>query len=195
MKRTCLSIILIMFGILLIGQTNIRTYPAIKPYNPLAQERNNIKGQVKTYHSESETFPRYYTYCEYSVDGKMVLSSGGRINMRTQTLYWYDDKGYLIKEQMTESANGEDYPYETIIYIYDFDSQGYPITAKKLSESGVTLESQSFTYSDSTYSVDSFREPTENGLSFEYNTKSVYNSQGKISSMLNELNRRDDRKI
>jgi YD repeat-containing protein len=187
MRKSIVLLAVLMFVVVLAGadlstanQVSQRSYPPPVPAYPLNRDAQNIKGPVKSVYSETVSFPHYYSYQEFTPDGKVALSSGGRTSMNSETRYWYDEHGNINKEQYLEYGNGEELTNEATSYEYVYDSLGYPLKKTSMTSDGIVLNVENYVYADTTYYKEWEDEPNEYSPGYTY--RETYDGKGRLIS-------------
>ena len=147
-----------------------------------SREKQNLKGPVKSVSTEYLGVPAHFYYTEYYPDGKIKQRTGGRSFMNYETNYWYNDRGYLSKEQNIDYGYDGDSESSQTLYLYEYDELGYPVKITEKTEcEGRTYESQFvYVYADTTYSKEWWTEPSDYFPAYEY--RETYDSKGRIAS-------------
>ena len=187
MKKTLIIMVLLLFCLALLAENLPRPYPIPRPINPPTRMEEGLKGPVKTVISESGEFPYYYVESEYSADGLLLHGTVGRINFTANVSYSYNSMGFLTKIEATEFTGGQDYPSDPVFISYELDELGYPLVISESDADGEIWDSQTFSYSDSSYSVETVHKAREEEYSLPYNACTVYDSQGRKLSDLRYL--------
>ena len=163
-----------------ISQSVQRSYPPPVPLDPSSREAQGLKGPVKSVFSQQISLPTYFSYQEFHPDGKLKLRSQGRTSMNSETTYWYDDRGNVIREQRIEYGNGQELDNYQILHEYEYDTQGYPLRKTSKTAAGEMFTIESFTYSDSGYVKEWQTEPNDYSPGYAY--RESYDNQGRINS-------------
>lgn len=182
MKQALMIAVLIFVALTLGAETAARPYPVPRPKNPPTRMDEGITGPVLSQISQYGESPVYFTGKAFSREGLLTSSSGGRMNLSYETTYTYDGQGFLIKTGTVETANGMQYPSDTVIFSYELDSLGYPLVIKELDAAGTVLATDVYSYSDSGYSLEYSRQPGEYDSDVIYSVMSLYDNQGRMVS-------------
>lgn len=146
-----------------------------------SREKQNLKGPVKSVSTEYLGVPAHFYYREYYPDGKIKQRTGGRTFMNYETNYWYNDQGYLSKEQNIDYGYDGDSESSQTLYLYEYDELGYPVKITEKTEVGGSIYESQFVYvyADTTYSKEWWAEPSDYFPGYEY--RETYDSKGRIA--------------